>query len=444
MKKLRLYQIKALHYLRQHIHAALFVEMRMGKTICIIRHIKQLSGINRVLIVAPYSALAGWREELISENYQEKEIVYLTGTKAKRLKLFNISFGRCLDVSVKWFLINKEGFLVLPEITKISWDVLILDESFIRNPQSKVTKFFCNNFRNVKHRYLLSGTPAPEGELDYFTQLYFLDPTILGFKNYWEYRLRWFAQFGYDWQIKPASRQILSQRLAKSCFFLQRNEVNLGGKQIIENRIIDLPSKFRNVYDKLEEDFILEYQSIHKQTLYAGVKFGMLHQLCGGFAEKTMVSNHKIEVLKELLGGELKGQQIVIWAWYVCEVEYLAKMLSCPGISGRIKPIDRDKFRLGFQSKKYKYIVVQPEVWKFGTTLSAASTMIYYSLPEGYLTYQQSKDRALDLEKQNSILILNLLVKDSVDEDSWESLQRKEDRTSMMRSLIRGIQKRQR
>ena len=438
MKKLRPYQIDAIHYLRKHKHGALFMEMRLGKSICMIRHIKQLSGINRVLIVAPYSALSGWEEELKDEGIDSYT---LFGTRKERidcLALYDSSFL----VNPSWFLINKEGFLSLPEIYKVSWDVLILDESFIRNPQSKVTKFFCNNFRNVKHRFLLSGTPAPEGELDYFTQLYFLDPAILGFKNYWEYRLHWFAQFEYDYQIKPTSRKILSQRLAKSCFFLKRKNVDLGGETIIENRMIELPNEQRAVYDKLEEDFILEYQNIQRQTMFAGAKYTMLRQLCGGFAEKTLVSNHKIEVLKELLAGELKGQHIVIWAWYVHECLYLSKILNCPAIFGAIKPENRNQFRLDFQSRKYQYIVVQPEVWKFGTTLSSASTMIYYSLPEGYLTYTQSKDRAIDLEKQNSILLINLLVKNTVDENGWDSLLRKEDRSTMMRSLINAAVKR--
>jgi hypothetical protein len=447
LKKLRPYQIDALHYLRSHRHGALFMEMRLGKTLSLIRHIKQLPNINRVLIVAPYSALDGWQEELNTEGIDSYT---LFGNRKERLDCLAL-FDSDLVVNPSYFLINKEGFLSIPEIARSVWDVVILDEStFIKTPwhhskgklKSKTTFFFCNNFRNVKHRFILTGTPDPEGELDYFCQLLFLDPSILGFKNYWEFRLKCFAQFGYDWQIKPQDRQWLPQRLATSCFFLKRKEVNLGGETIIENRMIELPKEQQAVYDKLEEDFILEYQNIQRQTMFAGAKYTLMRQLCGGFADGQMVSDHKILVLQELLDGELKGQQIVIWAWYVNEVKYIAKLLKCPFICGDVKPGDREIIRKGFQKGISKYIVVQPEVWKFGTTLSAAETMIYYSLPEGYLTYQQSKDRALDLEKQNSILLINLLVKNTVDVDGWDSLLRKEDKSIRMRSLINAAKKR--
>ena len=440
MKILRPYQVNAVRYLRARQHGALFMEMRLGKTLTLIRYIKQLPETRRCLVAAPYSALAGWAEELAAER--QPAPVYLTGTKAERYNQLIKGVVTAANQPRTWFLINKEGHLTLPEIAGTQWDVVIIDESFIRNPKAKVTKFFMKNFRDVKHRYILSGTPAPEGELDYFCQLQFLDPAILNVKDYWHFRLNWFSQFGYDYMIKPAARKVLSQRLAATCFFLRRKDVNLGGEKIYEKRVVELPTELRKAYDRLEHEFILEIQGIERETLYAGVKFGLLRQLCGGFAEKRLVGNHKVAALAELLDGELKDQQVIVWAWYIHEVEHLAQVLKCKSIYGKTKLPDREKIRGAFQRGEERLLVAQPEVWKFGTTLSAASTMIYYSSPEALLTRQQSEDRTLDLAANNSALIIDLLCKDTVDEDIRESLLRKEDKDTMMRSLINAIRRR--
>jgi SNF2 family DNA or RNA helicase len=440
MRKLRPYQIEAIRYLRKNPRgAALFMEMRLGKTLCSIRYIKQLPGVTMILVVAPYSALSGWKDDLGQEN--EGAPLYLTGKPAERRETLYTRFKR--EGKRVWFLINKEGHLTLPEIAQKGWDVIILDEStFIKNPKAKVTKFFTRNFEKVPHKIILSGTPAPEGELDYYSQLEFINPAILGCKNFWQYRLNWFSQCGFEFVIRPPMRKVLSQRLAHHCFFLKRKDVNLDNEQIIEKRLLKMDTKYRKIYDKLENEFIVKYEEIEQSTVFAGVKFGLLRQLCGGFAGKRLISSQKIDTLSDLLKGELKNEQVVIWAWYVHEVKVLAGHLRCPYICGEVSPSDREEFRQSFQKGKFQHLVAQPETWKFGTTLSAASTLVYYSLPEALLTYQQSKDRTLDLSKQNSCLIINLAMEDTVDTDIWESLQRKEDKNMMMRSLINGIRNR--
>ena len=302
--KLRNYQVRGLHYMRAHNACALFWEMRLGKTLTTIRHVQQLPYINYVLVVAPYSALIGWKQELKNSNISYTEFV---GTKKQRLSLLT-------NNNAKYILMNKEGFLVVPEIAKCSFNVIILDEStFIKNPKAKVTKFFIKNFTNVKYKIILSGTPAPESPLDYFCQLQFLNPNILGYRNYWEFRHEQCYQAGFEWRLKRKGLNWLTQRLSRTCSFLKRQDVGFTEKKIYEQRNIALPGLIKKAYDKLEKEFWVDIQGVEIRTAFAGAKFCYLRELTGGFAHDTLVSDYKIQEIINLLQGELKKESVVIW-----------------------------------------------------------------------------------------------------------------------------------
>jgi len=191
MRRLRPYQLEAFKYSMQTENPALFMEMRLGKTLVAIRRIKLYvpqdpkQGL-KVLIIAPNSTLTSWEDELTLEGIGDP--VHLAGKRADRLAKL-VGPGN-------WFLINPEGCIPIKDNTASGvfcelladhpWDVVLLDEStFIKNPNTKITKFLLNNFRDVPHRWILTGTPNPEGPLDFFSQFKFLnnDETFKG--NYW-------------------------------------------------------------------------------------------------------------------------------------------------------------------------------------------------------------------------------------------------------------------
>ena len=163
-RPLRLYQRVMLQYCLSVQNPALFVQMRLGKTLVTIRSIRIRQG-RKILIVAPYSALYSWSIEL--ELEQEQNTIELYGSRNERLQVLDDQYA-----TGKWFLLNKEGHRILPEIADFSFDIVVIDEStFIKAPYStrkgsQVTRFYCQNFRDAMHRYILTGTPAPESELD--------------------------------------------------------------------------------------------------------------------------------------------------------------------------------------------------------------------------------------------------------------------------------------
>jgi SNF2 family DNA or RNA helicase len=343
----------------------------------------------------------------------------------------------------KWLLTNKESHLSLNLPNENDIDCLILDEStFIKNPKSDVSKFYTKHYKNIKYKIILSGTPAPESEMDYFQQIYFLDPDMLGYKDYWNYRQYACYQAGYDYLIKTEEKTKLLNTLSKQCSYLKRQDVSLGGEKIYERVTCSFNKDTKKAYDTLERDFMVETSTISIKTMFAGAKFSALRQLCGGFANGNLVSSHKTKTLFQLLNTSLKEQQVVIWAQFLNEIEWISRMLFAPVICGQVPQKERSSIREQFQKGKIRYIVAQPECWKYGVTLSAAETMIYYSAPCSALTRQQSEDRTLDIQKNNSCLIIDLVTKNTVEEDILFSLQKKENQDLLIRSIINNMKER--
>lgn len=431
----REYQYPVLSYIDKVEHPALFLEMRLGKTFVTARKISSFP----VLIVAPYSALLSWEEELIKENVPRSEIAYLYDRNGI-LNAFKRSFH----------LINNDGFRVLSEISNYGYKEIILDEStFIKAPKTKITRYFCDNFRNVKRRWVLTGTPAPESELDYFQQLKFLNSQILPYKTYWDFRASLFYQpYKYTWRLSNYGKNVLSAKLSKYCYFLSRKDAGIDCDKVYEKRIIKLPNTVRLSYKFLEDKFILKFnEEIKEVTEYTIVQFNLLRRLCGGIYDNEVRHKKKINEILTLLKGELKNSQVVVWCSFIDEINHLSEHLTKNKISnlkiyGDVLINRRIEAQRQFKEGKCQVLICQPECFRHGVNLSSADTMVYYSLPLGLETFMQSQDRCIDFTKNRAVLILFLLCENTIDEGIYKGLQMKKSRKEIVELCVKRLQNR--
>lgn len=438
----RLNQRQAFAYCMRVQHPALFMEMRLGKTLVTMRALKQY-GAERILIVAPYSAFNGWEKEILLERQLQFGKQILDGTRSDRIDKLEDGWGR----GDKYFILNKEGHQVIPEISDYHWDSVIVDESTcLKGQSSKISKFFRINFRDVLHRFILTGTPAPETEMDYYHQCEFVDPKIFHENSWWRFKKNNFGTINFNTLISPRGSRYIPQQLAQYCLFQTRDEFDLGGEKIYQVRYVKHNMRNRKAYELIEREFLFEIEGqVIDSTVYAITQHSWLKKLCGGFLDEQFVAKEKIIDMKYLFKTELKDQQVIIWCRQTHEILMVARELRSAGyrvglIYGDVKYTDRDKVKEMFQNEEYDYIACQPECFKYGQDLSCASVMIYYTSPEGAETRLQSEDRSIDVATTNSCLIIDYAYKDTVEEDILESLKMKEGKQSAMRRIVKRIQ----
>lgn len=447
-KILRSYQREAFLYGIERNAIALYIRMRFGKSIVAIR-ICLHKFKEKILIVGPHSVSKGWKDEIKSETGED--LYYLTGTTEERLnKLYEFDHHT-------WFFINKEGHRYLPQIRLQQWDTIILDERFITYPDSDVTKFFHSLPRHPEQtRMILTGTPAPESEMEYFSQLYFLSPDILGCKNIWKFQRKYFQEVADRvFYLTNAGKKNLTQRLAKHCFFFTKEDAKKAGlyfNPVTQTRVIETNKKFKDIYTKLIKYFVLEdgKGNLLKMLKYNISQFLWARRLTGGYLEEDFVFDFKMKDLLHLLKTELKDEKVVIWADFTKEIKLITRTLfenhiSAECIYGGVKIHDRSLILNDFNTPTNQggtqCAVIQPKCFQQGTDLSCSSTMIYYSLPVSSSVREQTMERIRNLQKRGVLLVIDLVLESTIDESIQKSLKKKEKQSSLIMNVVRDMYK---
>ena len=113
---------------------------------------------------------------------------------------------------------NTESFVKYREhFDKMGFEGCIVDESSdMKSPSSKVSKELVDFAQTVKRFYLLSGTPAPNGEQEYYMQLKAVD--YYGVQSsYTQFKEYYFVNMSYNPQYEK-----LALRPDRTLFFSNR------------------------------------------------------------------------------------------------------------------------------------------------------------------------------------------------------------------------------
>lgn len=422
MRKLAPHQVNALEYSIKVTHPSLFMEMRLGKTLVVKRRVDLYNPrAEKILVIAPLTVLGTWIRELSLEN--ETDVVKIVGTKHARMKL--------LSENHRWNLINKEGLLVIPEIGNWMWDVVVIDESVcIKNPKAKITKYCLSHFRNTKHRWILSGLPHPESDLDLFCQLAFLDGHAFGYRTYWDFRAKCYKPkpWGYEWEPLPGVPSLVRRTLLERTFMLRRQDVNLENRRVYERRELTLPDGMKRVYKVAEEEFVLENENMQEidSTVSALGKYTWLRYIANGFVDGDMVWDGKA---KELLDIHelLAGDSYVVWFTFNCDLSYIDQLytklhITHGVVTGEIDPSERDTIFKDFNERKIQVLLIQIAVGQYGLDLSQADTAIFYSNNASLTQRRQAEDRICNPFKGSPLLYIDLVTTGTVDEDILEAI----------------------
>ena len=426
------YQREMFWFLREHPRAGLFVDMRLGKTLVTIRHFSLVKKPRRFLIVCPNSAVESWITELQNEGFEEDTILLQAHNAAARLKRLQMGF--------EWNVINKEGFLAIPEISRVDWTGVVLDETglFFRNPKAKVTKFFMFNFTDVPYKVILTGTPTQEGDkpassglLELYPQLKFISPTnkVCGYADFWKFRSGMFMPHpnGYDWTPQQGTKDKIRQTVAKNVYILKRKHVEMDQPKVKEVRYIDMPKKIRSKYDQIENEFFDPYKDEYNPKAmlkYKIEQFTRLIQLASGVSsDNAVVWDGKIKELDEILNkGELAKENAVVWVRHKPLIFAIQrKFPDAEAIYGDISPQKRRSILKRFRKGSTRVLVCQEITAQTGLNLACCDTAIYVQQPSSVMAYKQTEDRILKAGEKSPLLYLSICTRNSIDADMRSS-----------------------
>lgn len=430
MRSLFPHQQQALAYAQRRRSIALFMEMRLGKSAVAIRWMceQTLPQPRRVLVVGPVSVLPGWIDELQLEGVDASRICWLTGPVRERLH--RVRTDQSLGYPT-WYLLNYEALArAAREFGEIRWDGIILDESTrIRNPKAQTTKLLRKHFGSVPYKAVLSGLPAPESAMDYFSQLAFLHGEFMGAQNFWEWRQRYFYESHWEWLPKKGATQKIQEALRQHAFALTRKEAGLGGRKIYESRYVEMTPPQRRAYHEVRKDFAFK----DLLTKWATTRMVWLARIAGGFSPETpseRITDAKIDELVTVLTGELQQESVVVWFRFNAELAAVFHRLrrervSVTAILGATPPPIRHLRRKAFQAGRVRVLLVQLKCGQYGLDCSRASTAIYFSNSYALEERLQSEARIEHATKHDALLYLDLVTRKTVNEAEVRTLRTK-------------------
>jgi len=446
MKKLDSNQLKMYKYCCSVNNPLLFVDMRMGKSIVTIRWVKTIIDSGLVLITCPYSGIFGWVDELRNEG--ENDIILAIGSKESRMSMAcRLIFD--IDTHIRWVLTNPECHRSCAQVLNKPYKVWIADEAtYLQNYTSKTSQYYFKNTSHIQHKIALTGTPATEGEQQFFMLCKIIESNCFLEGNYYQFINSNFGKLpNHQLILNARGGKYITDRLSKYALFMSRKDFNVGGKITRVTRFSSI-SKINDIYRKTEREFILEIkeQDIYKETIWATKKWLWLRRLCSGIIDNIVIDSTKLDDLKNLIISEFHKKQVLIWAIYHEEIDniysYLKSKFEVVKIDGRMKPLQREAARRSFMNKDVNIVIGNPYALRFGADFSIAQVVIYFSLPVSGLTYAQSEARPINIRTNNDLLIIYMLREKSVEVDIFNSVIKKENRRDTLRNIIKGLRER--
>jgi len=423
------------HLISRGAKGGLFFEMGTGKTRTALA-VARAVGSQRILVVAPLSAIGVWENEVRTFWKQVKVFPAANGKIRQRSTLL-----APLDCEVPSLsLINYESYWREPlrsALIASNFDFIIYDEAHrLKNYSSRQARFAHALTGYIPYRLALTGTPMPNGIEDLYSIYKAIDPTVFGMR--WNaFASRYLVYGGYQFYqiVGYKNTDEVQKKLSESSCRVTKAEA----LELPEATDVVVPVKMRSMYlyNRMRQKAISavadsDHGMMMPRTALESVM--RLQQLTSGFAKMTdgsirNISDEKINVLRDLLYDMvLQKKRVVVFCRFHHDIDKVAEEAKsfAPTYTydGRTSTLRKTQRIEQFRSQCPAILVMQISV-ALGLDLSCANIAIFYSLDFSYANYVQSKDRLHRYGQRNCVTYYHLIAQKTVDEKIYRVLARK-------------------
>ena len=438
--------------------AALFADMGTGKSFMVINNFSMLydkGRIDGVLIVAPKGVYRNWYDTEIPKHLPShivhRTAIWSPSPRKAEQKALDEMFMVTEDLKI--LIMNVEAFSTTKGTTFAKRFLLAhnafmaVDESTtIKTPSSARSKNTEKVGRGARFRRIMTGSPVTKSPLDLYQQCAFLSDGCLNLSSYYAFQARYAVTV--ERQLNTHSfKQIvgyrrldeLKEKLDRFSFRVKKEEcLDLPDKLYVK-REVDLTDEQAKAYSDMKGIAMALIDGGMVSTVNALTQIMRLHQIVCGHVKmddgtiKELPSNR----IKELMAVvEETDGKMIIWANYRHDIEAikiaLAKeygMNSVATYFGDTESEERQVIVNRFQNPddELRFFVGNPSTGGYGLTLTAASTMVYFSNSFDLEKRLQSEDRAHRIGQTKNVTYIDLIAPGTVDEKIVKALRDKID-----------------
>lgn len=431
------YQRKAINFIKNHPSAALLLDMGLGKTVISLTSFFELRNegkANKLLVIAPKRvAEISWPAELETwDHLSSFSFSIIRGDEKKRIQACQTEADIYLigRDSVDWLVKSKN----CPKC-----DMLIVDEmQSFKSPSSARTKALIKLRSSFSRCVGLSGTPAPNGWLDLWSQYRIIDEGIALGPSFWNFRT---AHFDPGKLIKRAGKlypiNYVPKKGHESLFEERIAPITLSMKAIDNLKLP--PIRYTHLYSEMTEDEKSVYDGFteslegylggeHLKVPSDEALVMKLVQLASGTAyngDKIVpFHNHKIEALLEMV-QEAEEKPFLVAYWFKGDYERIVSALDAQHISNA--DISSQKAVEDWNAGRLQVGLIHPAKAGHGLNLQKGGcTLVWYTMPWNYELYAQTNARLYRNGQKNAVTVVHLMTRYTIDDAIYSVLLKKQ------------------
>ena len=424
-----------------------------------------------IIVVAPTTTLElAWQKQIeeftphltstiIGGSYFDRMSTFLSPAK-KRGDILLINYE---SFAMETKVPQKDGTVKVVPLAKLTellkWDMVVLDECHkIKNPQAKRTGHLIRAFRNAKYKLIMSGTINANKLFDIHVPFVHMnqaknfnslhhhhdgEPLTLG-ELHGAFRDAYFTRSGRYFIPGSGTVDELREKLEEVSVRFEKSECLTLPEKMYVREEIEMSVKQEQLYAALQNRMVANLLDINPSagrvsvlgilamlTKLAEAANGWIYNDAGQAIELPW--NPKLERTKEILSEiDLDTQKVVIWSRFNHDLHLISDMLreiygdeavvvihggglcSCGSDIKRRKE-HVDAFCDMSAGNKVKIAVVNQATGSHGINLTSASYEIFYSNSFSKTDRLQAEDRCHRVGMRDSLTIIDLICKNTVD-----------------------------
>lgn len=431
------YQEAGIRWITSKPKCALFWGMGLGKSVVTLTAVQELMDyceITKVLVIAPKKvAEATWTTE--AQKWK-----HLRGLKVSKV-MGNVKQRQAaLHQDADIYVIGRDTFVWLVQYykEKLPFDMIIIDElTSFKSPRSCRFKAMRIVAASAQRVVGLTGTPAPNGLLDLWAQIYCLDQGQRLGKSVTRYRDTYFHTITHN-NIpikslpKPGSDKAIQDRIADICLSMQAKDYLQLPELITHTKRIPLSPTTRAKYNAFERERVMAFANAHKdepQGIIANSAAGLMNKL-SQFANGAVydensavheIHQEKLDVLQEIIEAA-NGESVLVFYQYKHDIPRI-----CERLKGYNVQVYKDEATLkAWNAGGIDVLLAHPASTAYGLNMQQGGRyIVWFGLGWNLEYYQQANARLHRQGQQHSVIAYQLLCADTVDERAAAALNRK-------------------
>jgi SNF2 family DNA or RNA helicase len=422
----------------------LFLEMGLGKTVITLTALDLLKNdyfdANKILVIAPLRVADDtWsRESNKWDHLKHLTISKILGKRKQREK--------ALKADADIYVINRENVPWLVSMTGKKWpfDTVVIDE--LSSFKSSASQRFraLRRVRPLMKRVIgLTGTPAPNGLLDLWSQMYLLDRgerlgTTLG-----GYRDRYFVpgaregQIVYDWKRKKETERNVYEKISDICVSMKAEDWLDVPERIDRVAPVRMTGEAATLYKKLERELLLPFVGGDVVANTAAVLSNKLLQLANGAVYDEAggireIHEAKLDALEDIVEAA-NGKPLLVFYTYKHDLSRIQDRFK------NARKLETAEDIEAWNKCEIPILLAHPASAGHGLNLQdGGNQIVWFGLTWSLELYQQANARLHRQGQLQRVIVHHLVAEGTIDEDVMSRIEGKADDQNALLEAVKA------